>query len=274
MPVQSTGLRCIMVKIGIIGGSGLDDPKLMEDFKLKESNTPYGRPSSPLTIGKLNGVDAVILARHGKNHTIMPTNVPNQANIHALKEEGCTHIIVTTACGSLKRGIKPGDFVFIDQFIDRTTKRKSTFYENDHVCHIPMANPFCRYLRKLLGETADELGFRNHKKGTIVTIEGPRFSTKAESGLFRQWNADVINMSTVPEAVLAREAGICYAAIAMSTDYDVWLADEEEVNIAMVMETMKKNAENVKRLIISVLAKIRDDPGCRCRQDIKTSVIS
>jgi len=263
-----------MIKIGIIGGSGLDDPKIMKDVKEIEANTIYGRPSSTLTAGKIKGVDAVILARHGKKHTIYPTGVNYQANIHALKEQGCTHIIATTACGSLKEEIKPGDFVFIDQFIDRTTKRKSTFYEKEHVCHIPMAEPFCSYLRNLLAETAKQLGLRHHKKGTVITIEGPRFSTKAESSLFRQWNADVINMSTVPEVVLAREAGICYASVAMSTDYDCWHQSEEEVNIGMVLQIMKKNAENVKKLIIETIPKIKDNPDCRCRQDIKGAVIS
>ena len=263
-----------MVKIGIIGGSGLEDPKILRNAKEIEVDTPYGKPSSHLITGKIKNAEVVILSRHGKKHGIMPTNVPNQANIHALKEQGCTHIIVTTACGSLKEGIKPGDFVFIDQFIDRTTKRKSTFYEKDHVCHIPMAEPFCPNLRSLLGETADELGLSNHKKGTVVTIEGPRFSTKAESHMFRQWNADVINMSTVPEVVLAREAGICYASVAMSTDYDTWHSTEEDVNIQLVLQTMKKNAENVKKLVIAAIPKIKDNPDCKCRQDIKTAVIS
>ena len=263
-----------MVKIGIIGGSGLDDPDILKDVKEIEADTPYGKPSSNLTIGKIENVDVIILARHGKKHTIYPTGVNYRANIHAMKEQGCTHIIVTTACGSLKEDIKPGDFVFIDQFIDRTTKRKSTFYEKDHVAHIPMAEPFCSELRRLLGETADESGLNNHKKGTVVTIEGPRFSTKAESNLFRSWGADVINMSSVPEVVLAREAGICYASVAMSTDYDVWHEGEKDVNIEMVLETMKKNAENVKRLVLSTIPKIKDNPDCGCRQDIKTAVIS
>lgn len=263
-----------MVKIGIIGGSGLDDPNLLKDFEIKEVNTNYGKPSSALTIGKLNGIEVVILARHGKKHTIMPTNVPNQANVYALKEEGCTHILATGACGSLKEEIKPGDFVFVDQFIDRTTNRKSTFYEKDHVCHIPMAEPFCSYLRKVLKETCDKLGFSSHEKGTVVTLEGPRFSTRAESKLWQQWNADVVNMSTVPECVLAREAGLCYSVICMSTDYDCWHTSEEDVDIQMVLKTFKDNAERVKKLIVEVLPKIQDNPDCRCRIDIKTAMIS
>lgn len=189
-----------------------------------------------------------------------------------MKEQGCTHILATTACGSLREEIKPGHFVFCDQFIDRTTKRDSTFYDKDKVCHIPMAEPFCSKLRKILAETASEMGLEHHKNGTVVTIEGSRFSTKAESQMYRQWNADVINMSTVPEVVLAREAGICYAIIAMSTDYDVWKENGESVNIEMVLQTMKQNAENVKKLLIAAIPKI-DYGECRCKEDIKTAVI-
>jgi len=262
-----------VIKIGIIGGSGLDDPKICKDAKEIAVSTRFGNPSSPLTVGKIKGVDVVILARHGRKHEIMPTNVPNQANIQALKEQGCTHIIATSACGSLREEIRPGDFIFVDQFIDRTTKRKSTFYEKDHVCHIPMAEPFCHYLRKTLKEAADSLNYPNHKRGTVITIEGPRFSTRAESHLWRQWNADVINMSTVPEVVLARETGICYAVICMSTDYDCWMEDRE-VDITEVLKVFKENAEKVKNLIIETIPKIKENPDCKCRQDIKTSVIS
>ncbi len=248
-----------MVKIGIIGGSGLEDPKILKDAKEIKVSTPYGKPSSPLTTGKINGIEVVILSRHGRKHEIMPTNVPNQANIHALKEQGCTHILASSAAGSLREGIKPGDFVFVDQFIDRTTKRKSTFYEKGHVAHIPMAEPFCSNLRKLLAESAKELNIPYHEKGTVITIEGPRFSTKAESNLFRSWKADVINMSTVPEVVLAREAGLCYAAVVMSTDYDCWRESEEVVDIQIVLKTFKKNAENVIRLFLKTIPKIKDN---------------
>jgi len=261
------------MKIGIIGGSGLDDPKILKEAKEVEVETPYGKPSSKLTTGKIEGIDVAILARHGKKHTIYPTAVNFQANIHALKDQSCTHIIATTACGSLREEIKPGDLVFVDQFIDRTTKRKQTFYEKDKVCHIPMAEPFCPKLRKLLHDTSNDLGLSSHKKGTVITIEGPRFSTKAESNLFRQWKADVINMSTVPEVVLAREAGICYAVIAMSTDYDCFLEDRAEVTIKEVLKVVKQNADNVKKLIIGIIHEIKDYPNCKCRQDIKTSII-
>ena len=260
------------IKIGIIGGSGLEDPRILKDTKEIYVSTEFGKPSSQLTTGKINNVNVVIVSRHGKKHSINPTNVNYRANIWALKEQGCTHIIATTACGSLREEIKPGHLVFCDQFIDRTTKRTSTFYDSDRVCHIPMAEPFCTKLRKILSETASDINLEHHKKGTVITIEGPRFSTKAESHIFRQWNADVINMSTVPEVVLAREAGICYAIVAMSTDYDVWKEHEGGVNIEMILRVMKQNAENVKKLLIAAIPKI-NYVDCKCKEDIKTSVI-
>ncbi|MBI2542420.1 S-methyl-5'-thioadenosine phosphorylase [Candidatus Woesearchaeota archaeon] len=261
-----------MIKIGIIGGSGLEDPRILKNAKDISVKTRFGEPSSALTTGKIGNIDVVIIARHGKKHTIMPSKVNYRANIWALKEQGCTHIIATTACGSLREEIKPGHLVFCDQFIDRTSKRDSTFYDEGKVCHIPMAEPFCSRLRAVLAETAEEIGLEHHKQGTVITIEGPRFSTKAESNMFRQWNADIINMSTVPEVVLAREAGICYAIVAMSTDYDCWRKSEESVNIEMVLKTMKQNAENVKKLLIATIPKI-NYVDCQCSEDIKSAVI-
>ncbi|MEC4686550.1 MAG: S-methyl-5'-thioadenosine phosphorylase [Nitrospirota bacterium] len=243
------------VKVGIIGGSGLDDPKIIKGAKEKNVKTPHGKPSSPLTIGRIDGVDVVILARHGKKHSIYPTAVNYRANLSALKKEGCTHILATTAVGSLRARIKPADFVFIDQFIDFTKHRTLTFHEKK-VVHTPMAEPFCGELRSLLIKTAKELKLRHHKKGTVITIEGPRFSTKAESHMFRGFGADVINMSTVPEVILAREVGICYQSIAMSTDYDCWKEGEEPVTWDMIVSIMYRNAENVKKLILNTIPKI------------------
>ena len=243
------------IKVGIIGGSGLDDPQLMKNIKEKKLKTPYGSPSSPLIIGKINDLDTVILARHGRDHSIYPTGVNYRANIHALKKEGCTHILATTAVGSLRENIRPGDLVFIDQFIDFTKHRPLTFHD-EKVIHTPMAEPFCPQLRSLLVEAAKELKYRYHKKGTVITIEGPRFSTKAESHMFRSFGADVINMSTVPEVILARELGICYQTIAMSTDYDCWKEGEEPVTWDMILAIMTKNAENVKKLLVKTISKI------------------
>ncbi|MBU4332775.1 S-methyl-5'-thioadenosine phosphorylase [Patescibacteria group bacterium] len=269
----------IKPKIGIIGGSGLENLDILQDKKEEKVNTPYGRTSDVVVTGRIGDpsassghfVDVVIIPRHGREHTIKPTDVNYRANIWAMKELGVTHILAPTACGSLKEEIKPGDFVILDQFIDRTTKREQTFYEG-RVCHIPMAEPFCPKLRELIYKTAQQLGIRSHKWGTIITIEGPRFSTKAESYIFRQWGADVVNMTTVPEVVLAREAGICYAAIAMATDYDCWREASEAVTIEMILETMKENAQNMKKLLVEVISKI-DYIECGCRETIKTAVL-
>ena len=248
------------IKVGIIGGSGMDDPRLMKNKKEKKVKTPYGNPSSALTVGKIEGVDTVILARHGKGHSIYPTGVNFRANIYALKKEGCTHILATTAVGSLRENIKPGDLVFTDQFIDHTKHRALTFHD-EKVIHTPMAEPFCKDLRSLLIGSAKELGLRHHTKGTVITIEGPRFSTKAESHMFRSFGADVINMSTVPEVILARELGICYQTIAMSTDYDCWKEGEEPVTWEMILSIMNKNSENVKKLLLKTISKIKYN-GC------------
>lgn len=243
------------IKIGIIGGSGLDDPGLLADFQEVEPSTPYGPPSAPIVTGMIDGRGVAVLARHGRGHTIMPTKVPFRANIWALKELGCTHILATTACGSLRAEIKPGELVFLDQFIDNTRHRLLTFHE-ETVIHTPMADPFCESLRGLLIATARELNLPHHDKGTMITIEGPRFSTRAESRMFQMWGADVINMSTVPEVILARELGICYQSVAMATDYDCWKMDEEPVTWPIIERRMKQNADNVKRLLLATIPKI------------------
>lgn len=249
-----------MVKIGIIGGSGLDDPKIIKNSKEKEVTTPYGSPSSKLTIGKINNVDVVILARHGKTHNLSPSGVPYRANIYALKQENCTHILATTACGSLKEEIDRGHFIILDQFIDFTRHRKITFHEEfkDEPKHTSMAQPFNENLRDILIKTCKELKYPHHEKGTVITIEGPRFSTKAESHMFRAWGADVINMSIAPEVILANELNIPYAAIAMSTDYDCWRDDIEEVTWQEILKIFKQNAEKVKNLLIKTIPKIKD----------------
>ncbi len=247
-----------MIKIGIIGGSGLDDPDILEDKQEKEIITQFGKPSSNLTIGRIKGVDVIILARHGKKHTITPTKVNYRANIQAFKQEGCTHILATTAVGSLKEEIKRGDLIIIDQFIDFTRHRDITFhdsFENGPV-HTSMAEPFDKNLRNKLIETSRELDFRVHEKGTVITIEGPRFSTKAESKMFRLWGADIINMSIAPEATLANEAGIPYAAIAMSTDYDCLFDDLPPVTWEEVLKVFHENAKKVTTLLIKTIPKI------------------
>jgi len=244
-----------MAKIGIIGGSGLDDPKILENAQDKEVNNKFGQPTSPLKCGKINGVDVVILARHGRDHSIMPTKVNFLANIYALKEEGCTHILAATAVGSLREEIKPGNLVFPSQFIDFTRHRNLTFF-HEKVVHTPMSEPYDKKLTDTLCQTCDKLGFEYNRDVTVLTIEGPRFSTKAESHMFRAWGADIINMSTCPEVILANELGIPYQTIAMSTDYDCWKEDEEPVTFEMILKRMKENADKVKKLLIKTIGRI------------------
>ena len=247
-----------MIRIGIISGSGLDDPKILKNETEIIVDTPFGEPSSALTSGTINGVDVIILARHGKNHTISPSQVNNRANIYAFEEQGITHIIATTACGSLREEIGRGDFVILDQFIDFTRHREVTFFDSfkKGLNHTPMADPFDSKLRKILYDTSIDMGLKAHKKGTVITIEGPRFSTRAESKMFKTWGADVINMSIAPEAALANEAGIPYSAVAMATDYDCWKEDEAVVSWEEILDVFNKNADKVKKMLINAIDKI------------------
>jgi 5'-methylthioadenosine phosphorylase len=247
-----------MIKVGIIGGSGLDDPDMLKDATSVTVDTPYGEPSSPLTCGRLNGAEVVMIARHGRQHQYSPSQVNYRANIHALKTQGVSHILATTACGSLREAIGRGDFVILDQFIDLTRHRESTFFDSfeNGARHTSMAEPFDSGLRQALLRTAKELDLRVHSEGTVVTIEGPRFSSRAESHMFRVWGADVINMSIAPEAILANEVEIPYAAVAMSTDYDCWKEDEAPVTWEEILTVFNQNAANVVKLLINTIPKI------------------
>lgn len=245
-----------MTKTGIIGGSGLENPDLLKNAEEIIFETPYGNPSSTLISGKIGDKNIVLLSRHGRQHTIPPSQVNNRANIHAMKQAGCTHIIATTACGSLREEIGRGDLVVPDQFIDFTRHRNISFFdafEPGEMKHTPMADPFDFKLRNLIISSADSLGLRVHSKGTVITIEGPRFSTRAESRMFRMWGADIINMSVAPEAILANEIGIPYAAIAMSTDYDCWKEDEVPVSWEEVIAVFNRNVGNVMKLLLKVI---------------------
>lgn len=247
-----------MVKIGIIGGSGLDDPKILHGADELAVSTPYGEPTSPLTVGMIEGVNVVMLSRHGWQHTYPPTQVNYRANIYALKEQGCTHILATSACGSLRENIRRGDFVMLDQFIDFSRRRTSTFFEKfepgiQNARHTPMAEPFSESLRQKFIAAAIALKLPYHPRGTVITIEGPRFSTRAESNMFRMWGADVINMTVATEAVLANELGIPYAAVAVSTDYDCWKTDEKPVTIAEILHVFGQNVENLKKLLLKTI---------------------
>jgi 5'-methylthioadenosine phosphorylase len=245
-----------MTKIGIIGGSGLDNPDILGGAQDQIVSTRWGVPSSPLKLGKISGVDVALLGRHGREHTIPPTHVNYRANVQALKDCGCTHILATTAVGSLREDIQRGDLVMLDQFIDFTRRRSMSFHEMfapHQPVHTPMADPFDANLREILIGLCVQHHLRFHRSGTVVTIEGPRFSTRAESRMFRAWGADVINMSIATEASLANEAGIPYAAVAMSTDYDCWKTDEEPVSWEAILSVFNSNAKNVTKLLCEAI---------------------
>lgn len=249
------------IKIGIIGGTGLDNPEIFTNKSEVKVTTPYGEPSSSLITGQLHGVDVVLLARHGRKHEMNPSSINYRANIHALKEIGCTHILATNACGSLREEYRVGDLIILDQFIDKTFKRECTFYSGHEggpkgVMHIPMGHPFCEDTRKCMIEASKKFDFTVHEKGTIVIIEGPRFSTVAESKMFRLWGADLIGMTTVPEVCLAKEAGLCYSSVAMVTDYDSWKEDEPHVSVEVVGKRLRENAEKATKLLIQAVELI------------------
>jgi len=249
-----------MAVIGIIGGSGLNNPEILEESRDIFIDTPYGATSSPLKKGFIKGTPVMLLARHGREHTIPPSEVNYRANIYALKEAGCTHILATTAVGSLREEIKRGDFIIPDQLIDFTKRRISTFYTSfqPHTpIHVSLADPFSKLLREILIQATREIGLPLHETGTLITIEGPRFSTRAESRMFRQWGADIINMSLAPEVALAAEAGIPYGAVAMSTDYDCWKEEEEPVSWQQVLEVFSRNVEKVTTLLCTVIPRIK-----------------
>ncbi len=243
-----------MERTAIIGGSGLENPDILKSREEISCNTRWGVPSSPLLKGTIKDKEVILLSRHGHLHTIPPTQVNNRANIQALKDQGCTAIISSTACGSLREEIKRGDIIIPDQFIDFTRRRELSFFdafEAGDMKHTPMADPFDNDMRQRLFRAASVNNIPLHKQGTIITIEGPRFSTRAESKMFRLWGADLVNMSIAPEAILANELGIPYATIAMSTDYDSWHHEEEPVSWQEVIRIFNNNVDKVIDIILN-----------------------
>ena len=261
----------MQAEIGIIGGTGVYDPKLVKNLKEVTVETPYGEPSDAIVVGELDGRGVAFLPRHGRKHTIRPTDVNSRANIFALKKLGVQRILASSTVGSLREEYKPGDIVFVDQFIDRTTRREESFYTKDQVCHISVAEPMCSELRKNLITNAKKDKVSHHETGTYVCIEGPRFSTKAESKMYRGWGADIVGMTLVPECVLAREAEICYANIAMVTDYDVW--KEHPVCVDDIVKTMKANIENVKHIIVDTISTLPQERACECKNALKGALV-
>ncbi|UCE97324.1 MAG: S-methyl-5'-thioadenosine phosphorylase [Dehalococcoidia bacterium] len=262
------------VKIGVIGGTGLYDVEGLTDIEEINIDTPFGKPSDSIITGRLEGVAVAFLPRHGRGHSIMPTEVPSRANIYALKSLGVEHIIAVNSVGSLKEGIKQGDLVISDQLIDRTKSRINTFFGEGIVAHIQFAEPFCRQLRKVLYKTAGDAGANAHSKGTYVVMEGPAFSTKAESHLHSSWGGDIIGMTALPEAKLAREAEICYAIIACATDYDVWHETEKEVGVEVILETMHRQEELCKHIIKLSIPEIAGAEGCKCSYALRGAIVT
>lgn len=248
----------IEVKIGIIGGTGLDRDSeiLQEQREVSLETTPFGDPSDRVIVqGKMSGLTVYIMGRHGKNHNVSPSNVNYRANLWALKELGCTHVLVTTACGSLKEEIAPGHVVILDQYIDRTTgRRQNTFYS---VAHIPQNRPFDRKMQELLQQACVTTSIPHHTKGVAVVIEGPRFSTIAESRLYQSWGCDIVNMTAAPEAQLAAELGLIYSSLALVTDYDGWHESEDEhVSVDLVTTRMKDLGVKAKRVLAEAVALV------------------
>lgn len=263
------------INIGVIGGSGLYQMEGLEEIEKRQVSTPFGLPSDDIVIGSLGGKKVAFLPRHKRGHCLMPAEVNSRANIYALKSLGVERIIGVSAVGSLKEEIKPLDIVIPDQLFDRTkSTRQHTFLGEGIVGHISFADPYCPQLSKLFFDVGKASGYSIHQRGTYICIEGPQFSTRAESNIYRQWGCDIIGMTNLPEAKLAREAEICYATLALVTDYDVWHVAEEDVTIEMVINNLMKNVEYAKNIIKGVLSQISDTRQCSCASALKDSIIT
>jgi 5'-methylthioadenosine phosphorylase len=265
-------------KIGVIGGSGLYRMEGMTDVEEVEIETPFGKPSDAITVGKVEGVSMAFLPRHGRGHRISPSEIPARANIWALKSLGVEWVISVSAVGSLREHIAPRDLLIPDQLFDRTKSRVNSFFERGLVVHCTFAEPFCPTLSSLLVEAASELGDVNvHQGGTYVCMEGPLFSTKAESRAYRNWGMDIIGMTAIPEAKLAREAELCYATIACITDYDCWHESEESVTVEMVINNLGANVRNAQRILRAVAQKIpvdRTTNTCGCPSALASAILT
>ncbi len=261
-------------KIGVIGGTGLYDIEGLTDIEEVNIDTPFGKPSDTITTGKLEGVGIAFLPRHGKGHRISPTELPVRANIYALKSLGVEHIIAVSSAGSFKQEIKPGHLVIPDQLIDRTRNRVSTFFGDGIVTHIPFAEPFCSALCQVLYRAAKDVGASVHPRGTFVVMEGPAFSTRAESRLYRSWGADLIGMTALPEAKLAREAEICYAIIGCITDYDSWWEPGQPVTIDVILSVLRQNIDTAKKIIKLAVSSLAGERSCGCATALGMAIVT
>lgn len=260
-------------RIGIIGGSGLYDMDGLKETRSSEISTPFGQPSGPYLQGTLSGVPLVFLPRHGKGHVLTPSEINYRANIWGMKKLGVTHLISVSAVGSMKEDIPPGKLVFIDQFIDRTRLRPATFFGDGIVAHANFADPISLPLARRLAEIADELDLDSQYGGTYLCMEGPQFSTRAESRLYRQWGVDVIGMTNLTEAKLAREAEIAFATIALATDYDCWHESEGDVQIEEVLKVMAQNVASARKILVRLAQTIQETP-CPCDVSMKDSIVT
>lgn len=263
-----------MATLAVIGGSGLYEMPGLQEVREHAPDTPFGRPSAPIVVGTLEGRRLAFLARHGIGHHILPSQVPYRANIYALKMLGVERIVSISACGSLREDYAPGNIVVPDQLFDFTRDRKRTFFGDGMVAHIGVADPFCADLSGEVFEATRATGATTHSGGTFITIEGPRFSTKAESKVFRSWGMSLIGMTTSPEAYLAREAEICYAVMAHVTDYDVWHVSETPVTVEMIIETLHHNAQIAQQSIKNLASGLRPERNCACGKALSAALIT
>jgi 5'-methylthioadenosine phosphorylase len=261
-------------KIGVIGGTGLYDIEGLTDIEEVSLDTPFGKPSDTIVIGRLEGVGVAFLPRHGRGHRISPSEIPSRANIYALKSLGVEQIIAICSSGSFKKELAPGDLLIPDQLIDRTRNRNSTFFTDGIVAHIAFAEPFCAALSQVLYQSAREAGASVYSGGTFVIMEGPAFSTRAESQLYRSWRADIIGMTALPEAKLAREAEICYAVIGCVTDYDSWWEPGEPVTVDVILSILHKNIDMAKKIIKLAVSHIPDTRNCACATALESAIVT
>lgn len=261
-------------RVGVIGGSGLYEMEGLSDIKKEEIKTPFGSPSDRYITGRLDSVDMVFLPRHGIGHRILPGEINYRANIYGMKVLGVTHIISVSAVGSMKENIAPGHIVIPNQFVDLTKTRISTFAGNGFVAHVSMADPICPILSQNLYEAGLAVGAAMHKGGTYLCMEGPQFSSRAESYLYRDWGVDIIGMTNATEAKLAREAEICYATVALSTDYDCWHVSEEDVTADAIIKIIQQNTSTAKELIKKVVSKISPKRDCGCGSAMQNAIIT
>lgn len=260
--------------IGIIGGSGFYNMAGMTEVRTQDIDTPFGKPSDPVILGRLEGRDVAFIARHGRGHRMNPTHVPVRANVYALKALGATHLISVSAVGSMREEIEPLHMVVPDQLIDRTVHRPRTFFEEGLVVHVAFDQPYCPDLRANLIEAAIGAGATVHEGGTYICIEGPQFSTRAESLLYRSWGMSVIGMTALPEARLAREAEMCYATLAMATDYDTWHPHHDSVTVEMVVQTLNMNVQRAKQTVANLISTIADTRTCICGYALQSAIMT